>query len=345
MSQNQFKHLAMGDIAKKAGVCMATVSRTLNNPDRVSAKTRDLVMKVVEDMGYIPNRLAASLRQGRSHNIAIMLPDITNPYFSPIVRTIEQIALTRGYSVILKDTQDDPALERSFAEMVKTRQVDGIITNSQRIPFDVDPDQPLQEQLPPIVNASEFCDLDGIPKVGVDNVAIGRDAAQHLLDFGHRCIAVITGTSHILSSQQREAGFRQALQAADVQFDEKLLYQGDYSCESGVAGVRAIMQLKHRPTAIFCFGDQVAIGALHALRELGYRVPEDVSVIGVDGIALSQYSAPPLTTVAQPLTQIGEHCATLLIDLIEGKTPDKLIHILPHQLLIRASTGPAPTGR
>jgi LacI family repressor for deo operon, udp, cdd, tsx, nupC, and nupG len=103
------------------------------------------------------------------------------------------------------------------------------------------------------------------------------------------------------------------------------------------------MQLKHRPTAIFCFGDQVAIGALHALRELGYRVPEDVSVIGVDGIALSQYSAPPLTTVAQPLTQIGEHCATLLIDLIEGKTPDSLVHILPHQLLIRASTGPVPT--
>jgi LacI family repressor for deo operon, udp, cdd, tsx, nupC, and nupG len=342
MSQHQYKHLAMGDIARKAGVSMATVSRTLNNPGRVSEKTRELVMKVVEDMGYTPNRLAASLRHGRSHNIAIMLPDITNPYFSPIVRSIEQISLARGYSVILKDTQDDPMLERAFAEMVKTRQVDGIITNSQRIPFDVDPTLPLQEQLPPIVNASEFCDLDGIPKVGVDNVAIGKDAAEHLLSLGHRRIAVITGTAHILSSQQREQGFRAALQQAELKFDEKLLYQGDYSCESGVAGVRAIMQLKQRPTAFFCFGDQVAIGALHALRELGYRVPDDVSVIGVDGIALSQYSAPPLTTVAQPLTLIGETCATLLIDLVEGKRPEKLVHILPHQLLIRASTGPVP---
>jgi LacI family repressor for deo operon, udp, cdd, tsx, nupC, and nupG len=342
MAKNKFKHLAMGDIAKKAGVCMATVSRSLNNPDRVSEKTRNLVMKVVEDMGYIPNRLAASLRQGRSRNIAIMLPDITNPYFSPIVRSIEQISLTRGYSVILKDTQDDPALERSFAEMVKTRQVDGIITNSQRIPFDVDITKPLHEQLPPIVNASEFCDLDGIPKVGVDNVAIGKDAAEHLLGLNHRRIAVITGTPHILSSQQREQGFRAALLQADVSFDEELLYQGDYSCESGVAGVNAIMQLKERPTAFFCFGDQIAIGALHALRELGYKVPDDISVIGVDGIALSQYCAPPLTTVAQPLTQIGEYCATLLIDLIEGKQSEKLVHILPHQLLIRASTGPAP---
>ncbi|WP_337880074.1 LacI family DNA-binding transcriptional regulator [Rheinheimera sp.] len=340
MSTSQFKHFAMGDIAKKAGVSMATVSRALNNPDRVSETTRKLVLQVVEELGYIPNRLAASLRQGRSRHIAIMLPDITNPYFAPVVRAIEQVAMGRGYSVILKDTQDDPALERSFTDMVKTRQVDGIITNSQRLPFDLDPKLPVLQQLPPMVNASEFCELDGIPKVGVDNVAIGRDATEHLLSLGHRRIAVITGTPHILSSQQREQGFRQAMQAAAVPFDEKMLYPGDYSCESGIAGVKHIMQMKIRPTAFFCFGDLVAVGALHALRELGYLVPQDISVIGVDGIALSQYTAPPLTTVAQPLQQLGEHSARLLIDLIEGQIPEQLVHILPHQLVVRASTGP-----
>ncbi|WP_323845962.1 LacI family DNA-binding transcriptional regulator [Microbulbifer magnicolonia] len=332
----------MDDIARRAGVCKATVSRTLNDPDRVSESTRARVMKVVEEIGYTPNRLAASLRQGRSYNIAVLLPDISNPYISPIVRSVERVAQLRGYSVILKDTQDDPELERSFTAMVNTRQVDGIITNSQRIPFDISADRPVADQIPPIVNASEFCDLDGIHKVGVDNVAIGRDATEHLLQLGHTRIATITGPSSILSSKQREQGFLAALNEAGVAFDERLKFEGDYSSESGCDGVQKLMQLKNRPTAIFCFGDLVAMGAMHALRELGYRIPDDISIISVDGIALSQYCAPPLTTVAQPLTLIGEQCATTLIDLIEGRKPEKLINILPHQLLTRASTAPIP---
>lgn len=336
------KELDMSDIARRAGVCKATVSRTLNNPSRVSAKTRDKVLGVVEQLGYTPNRLAASLRQGRSRNIAIMLPDITNPYFSPIVRKIEVMALKRGYSCILNDTHDDPKLERAFASMVKTRQVDGIITNSQRIPFDIDPNKDVFEQLPPLVNASEFADVDGIPKVGVNNLAIGREAAKHLIDLGHTRIAAIAGPDTIRSSNLREQGYREVLSEHGIEVDERLITRGNYSCESGVEGVRQMMQLRHRPTAIFCFGDSVAIGAFHALRELGYNVPEDVSVIGVDGIAQGEYCAPPLTTIAQPLLEIGEMSCQILLDLIEGKKPEQLSVILPHKLIIRKSTGPAP---
>lgn len=332
----------MDDIAKRAGVCKATVSRALNDPSRVSEKTRARVMKVVEEIGYTPNHLASSLRQGRSRNIAILLPDLANPYIVPIVRSIERVSQLRGYSVILKDTLDDPELERSFTRMVRARMVDGIITNSQRIPFDISADKPIAEQIPPMVNTSEFCDLDGIHKVGVDNVAIGRDATEHLLQLGHTRIAVITGPSTLSSSMQREQGFHAALTEAGLAFDERLKFESDYSSESGCAGVQKLMQLKNRPTAIFCFGDLVAVGAMHALRELGYHIPDNISVIGVDGIALAQYCAPPLTTVAQPITQIGEQCATTLIDLIEGKKPGKLVNILPHQLLVRESTGPVP---
>lgn len=342
MSKSSSKDLDMSDIARHAGVCKATVSRALNNPDRVSAKTRDKVLKVVEQLGYTPNRLAASLRQGRSRNIAIMLPDITNPYFSPIVRKIEVMALKRGYSCILNDTQDDPKLERAFAAMVKTRQVDGIITNSQRVPFDIDPDKDVFDQLPPLVSASELAEVEGIPKVGVDNLAIGREATQHLVDLGHTRIAAIAGPSTIQSSNLREQGYREVLTENGIEVDDRLITYGDYSCESGVEGVQQMMQLRHRPTAIFCFGDSVAIGALHALRELGYKVPDDVSVIGVDGIAQGKYCAPPLTTVAQPLQEIGEMSCQILLDLIEGKKPKELLVTLPHKLILRKSTGPAP---
>ncbi|WP_416307874.1 LacI family DNA-binding transcriptional regulator [Neptunicella sp. SCSIO 80796] len=328
------------NIADKAGVCKATVSRVLNTPEIVSQRTRDKVMKVINQLGYTPNRLGASLRHGRSRNVAVMLPDITNPYFAPIVRAIEQIASVRGYSVIINDTQDNPKLERTFAQMVKNRQADGVITNSQRIPFDIDSKRSIAEQLPPMVNSSEFIECDDIYKVGVDNFAIGQTAAQHLLSLGHTHISAIAGPENLPSVMARKKGFETELEKAGLSLDPKYIYYGDYSSLSGEMGVKAIMQHRHRPTAIFCFGDLVAIGALHALRELEFVVPDDVSLISVDGIALSQYCAPPLTTVAQPMEAIGQHCITTLLDLIEGHQPEQKVRILPHKLIIRKSTAP-----
>ena len=342
LSKSGHKELAMSDIASKAGVCKATVSRALNTPERVSEATRNKVLAVVSEMGYTPNKLAAGLRQGKSRNIAIMLPDITNPYFSPVIRSIENVAHRRGYSVILNDTQDNPVLEKTFAGMVKTRQVDGIITNSSRIPFDIDPSLPVEEQLPPLVNASEFTEIDGIPKVGVDNYRIGVEATEHLLRLGHRQIGIIAGPDSINSSRLRETGFRDAMKPAGIPVDGRLLYHGDFSSQSGVEGVHRLMQQRNRPTAIFCFGDLAAIGAMHALRELEYCIPDDVSIISVDGIALGEYCAPPLTTIAQPMEAIGEKIAHILLDLIDGNRPAELLNILPHKLIVRKSTGPVP---
>lgn len=329
-------NIKIKDIAMQAGVCKATVSRTLSNPDIVSPKTRDKVMAVVNKMGYTPNRLGASLRQGRSGNVLVMIPDISNPYFSPIVRAIERVAFARGYSVLLGNTLDDPALELSFAEMVHTRQADGVVISSQRVPYD------LSSQLPPLVSTSEFVPTEGVHKVGVDNVAIGQTATQHLLDLGHTRIAAIAGPNQLRSTIDRLAGHKAALETSGIAFDENLICFGDYSTESGVEGVQQLLQQRQRPTAIFCFGDLVAIGALHALRELGYAVPDDISVVGVDGIALAKYCAPPLTTVAQPMGQIGESSIETLLDLIEGRKPEKVLNILPHELIVRDSTGPVP---
>ncbi len=335
-------NIKIKDIAAQAGVCEATVSRTLRNPDIVSPKTREKVMAVVDRLNYTPNGLGASLRQGSSRNVVVMLPDITNPYFSLVVRAIERVAIARGYSVLLGDTLEDPALERSFAKLVRSRQADGLILNSQRIPYDLDPDQDLASQLPPLVSTSEIVDVEGVHKVIVDNVEIGKTATQHLLDLGHTRIAAIAGPPELQTTIDRLAGYRKALAAANISVDSTLVCHGDYSAESGVDCAQRLLLHKQRPTAIFCLGDLVAIGVLHTLRKLGYKVPEDISVIGVDGIALAQYTAPPLTTVAQPMELIGKTCMETLLDLIEGKKPAKLLNILPHELIVRASTGPVP---
>ncbi|QPG05766.1 LacI family DNA-binding transcriptional regulator [Salinimonas marina] len=336
MTKIQHSTLAMQDIAERAGVSKATVSRVINNPDRVSEKTRARVIAVVSELGYSPNHLAAGLRQGRSKNIAVLLPDITNPYFAPVVQSIEQVAMSQGYSVILNDTQDDPELEKKFASMIFTRQIDGIITNSARLPFPV-PLGTSAPALPPMVNASEFCDTPDVIKVGVDNYQIGRDATEFLLHQGHTAIAVLAGPENQHSSVERLRGFVDVLQENNLPFPSHWVFHSDYSMAGGDQGARSLMQWRERPTAIFSFGDLASFGVMHALRELGYNIPEDVSVMSVDGIAMGEYLAPPLTTIAQPLTEIGRTSAQLLIDIIEGRPPQKTTYMLAHHTIVRKS--------
>ena len=331
-------NLRIKDIALKAGVSEATVSRTLRSPDIVSPKTREKVMAVVDELGFTPNKLGASLRNGRSGNIVVLTPDISNPYFSPIVRAIEKVAMSKGYSVLLGDTQEDPAREFQFGDLVMGSQADGIIISSQRLPFNTNIHKNVLKNMPPIVSTAELIDLPDIHKIAVDNVAISVTAVRHLIEQGHTDIAVIAGTKSHVSTKERLKGMKQALKAAGLTFDEKLVYYGDFSTQSGVDGAKALLQQKRRPTAIYCFGDMVAIGAMHALRELDYSIPDDISVIGIDNINFAQYCYPPLTTVAQPLEKIGEACANTLIDLIEGRTPEKLLNIMPHELIIRGSS-------
>ena len=277
-------NLRIKDIALKAGVSQATVSRTLRDPEIVSPKTRKKVMAVVDELGFTPNKLGASLRNGRSGNIVVITPDISNPYFSPIVRAIERVAMSKGYNVLLGDTQEDPTREFQFGDLVMSRQADGIIISSQRLPFNVNVHKNILNNLPPIVSTAELLDLPEVHKVAVDNVAISATAVQHLVDQGHSKIAVIAGTESHVSTIERLKGMKKVMEAAGLTFDEKLVYYGDFSTQSGVDGVKNLLQKRNRPTAIYCFGDLVAIGAMHALRELDYDIPGDISVIGIDNI-------------------------------------------------------------
>ncbi|MBW8192120.1 LacI family transcriptional regulator [Neiella marina] len=330
------------DIARIANVSLATVSRTLRTPDLVQETTRQRVLDAVAASGYKPNRMGMNLRTQRTGNIMAIIPDITNPFNAGLIRAIEEAASNLGYAVLLGDTQSSPEREKQYVDLVEAGQADGMLYFSGRNPFDFDPEKPIAEQIPTMVNSNEELDFDGIDKVMLDNVQAGRDAVQHLLDLGHTRIAAITGPLNTQSAQSRMQGYQQALLDAGIELDDKLVIEGDYQIDSGVEGTERLLRLKTRPTAIFCFNDDMAIGAINVLKSNDYRVPEDMSVLGFDDILYSTYVRPALTTVAQPVEEIGRICAEKLIARLQGDESPPEKTFVAHKLIVRESTGPAP---
>jgi LacI family repressor for deo operon, udp, cdd, tsx, nupC, and nupG len=327
------------DIAARAGVSIATVSHAFRNPGRVSDKTREKVLKAAKEVGYTPNVHAVSLRTAKAGSIVVIMPDVADSYNANIIKGIESVARDRGYSVLLGDSGGSEEREKEFAAMVQSRQADGIILMSHRMPFDL-PDDIAPEDLPPLVNGSEYTGHDEFPCVSIDDRQGAIDATNHLLQLGHTNIAIITGERDSTSARNRLDGYRQAMADAGVTVDESLVIFGEYTADSGEYGTRELMIRKRRPTAIFCFSDEIALGSIYALQDAGFSVPHDVSVIGFDDIPFSRYFVPSLTTVAQPTEAIGRTCATLLCDLIDGKRPKNNRFILPHTLIVRDSTAP-----
>ncbi len=327
-------------VAKHAGVSTATVSHALRNPGRVAERTRQKVLAAVKETGYTPNSLGVSLRTAKSGNIVAIIPDITDSHNSDIIKAIQRVAREKGYSVLLGNTAGSAEMEREFARMTASRQADGIISLSHRLPFDFDPASDSISSLPPIVNGSEPVGINGIPTVIVDDEQAGFDATNHLIQYGHKRIAVITGDMDTPSSRDRLRGFQRAMRAAGIEFTTRQIANSNYSIEGGEQGVRQLLMQDQTPTAICCFSDEIALGAMARLRQAGLRVPEDVSVIGFDGINFGRYSNPALTTIEQPASEIGETCARLLFKLLGGETLERETHILPHTLKIRGSTAP-----
>lgn len=326
------------DIAAIAGVSIATVSHALRRPERVSEATRKKVLAAADEVGYTRNNLAASLRTSRSGNIVAIIPDVADGHNAGIIKAIEKVAHSRGYSVLLGDTQGSEKREREFAAMTRSRQADGIILMSHRLPFDVLRDDFSVSNLPPLVNGCECVGIEGLPTIAIDDRQAAVDATTHLIDYGHRKIAVITGDMNTSSSRNRLDGFRAAMSRAGLEVNEQWLVYGEYSATCGETAASTLLVRKNRPTAIFCFSDEIAMGCMYSLRQHGFRVPDDISIVGFDDIPFAKYLAPSLTTVAQPQDEIGAACATILLDLIDGKKPEKLHNILPHRLVVREST-------
>jgi LacI family repressor for deo operon, udp, cdd, tsx, nupC, and nupG len=330
------------EVAKRAGVSTATVSRVLSRPDVVAPETRRKVMQAVERLGYEPNYAAKNLRTLRSRKILITVPDLSNPFFSLILQGIEDAAQREGYAVLVGDTQHNEKREEGYALILKRKEADGLIFLGHRLPKEAA--RLLKSLAPkpaPIVNGCEFSPRLGVPSVHIDNAKAAGEAVDHLYRLGHKRIAVITGplVSPLSRDRLRGATARAKTERAER---DLIVMQGDFSIASGAAVAEQLLLRSDPPTAIFCFNDEMAIGVIDTAKRLRKSVPKDLSVIGFDDIRFARYTDPPLTTIAQPMREIGEGTVRLLLEILRGNEIAPVSVTLPHTLMVRASTAPPP---
>ncbi len=328
----------MKDVAQLAGVSTATVSRALMNPEKVSSSTRKRVEEAVLEAGYSPNSLARNLRRNESKTIVAIVPDICDPYFTEIIRGIEDAAMEHGYLVLLGDSGQQKKRESSFVNLVFTKQADGMLLLGTDLPFDVS--KPEQKNLPPMVMACEFAPELELPTVHIDNLTSAFEVVNYLTQLGHKRIAQISGPENATLCQFRLQGYQQALRRAGITMNPTYTTFGDFTFESGVKAVRQLMSLPDAPTAIFCHNDIMAIGAIQEAKRLGLRIPRDLSVVGFDDIQFSQYCDPPLTTISQPRYEIGRQAMLMMLELLRGHDVQAGSRLLETQLVIRESAAP-----
>ena len=310
------------------------MSRTLTRPEQVLPATRLAVEAAIEAVGYQPNQMARNLRVKRTFSILVLVPSIANPFFAEIIRGIEKTASDHGFTVLLGDTAHSSEREDSYAAMLKSRRTDGIIQFSARMPAPLLADAEAGRLA--LVNACELIDGFTGATVSIDNYAAARDMAEHLLSLGRRRIALLTGPVASPLTRSRKAGAEAAILTADGAASLVAVETGDFSIRSGYEMAQAI--LPSEPDALFCFNDEMALGALRRFHELGVAVPEQVAVAGFDDIAMARFAIPPLTTIAQPSQRLGELAAKLLLSILRGEKDADQHIVLPAELVVRGST-------
>jgi LacI family repressor for deo operon, udp, cdd, tsx, nupC, and nupG len=325
------------DVARDAGVSTATVSRVFSAPELVLEATRNKVIEAVNRLGYEPNFAAKSLRTLRTEKILVTVPDISNPFFSQVIRGVEEAALAAGYSVLLGDTRHEEAREEQYATMFRRKEADGLIFLGHRLPDVLADMVAAKGPRTPIVNGCEFRPGLAVSSAHIDNERAAAEVMEHLYGLGHTRVGIVTGPLASPISTDRLAGVRAAAQR---QGQALHMVVGDFSIESGVRQTGELLDQPDRPTAIFCFSDEMAMGALEAIRRRGLRCPQDVSLVGFDDIRFAQYLDPQLTTVSQPMEQIGHEVVRLLLDILADRASALQNVTLPHRLVVRSSTAP-----
>ncbi|MDR5703272.1 MAG: LacI family DNA-binding transcriptional regulator [Armatimonadota bacterium] len=328
------------DVAHAAGVSPATVSRVLNSTHPVSAQTREKVLKAVKTLRYYPNALARSLLKRHTAILGVLIPDVSNPYYSVILRGIEDEARLHGYSVLVCNTDRDPSRLVQYLRTLQERRADGaIVTGGQMDKASIGL---LRETGMPVVTIGRH--HASLPSVQVDNIAAAFKATQYLISLGHRLIATITGPAGSPTSADRLEGYRRALSEAGIPLRPEYIVEGGFLAEGGYKGTKHLFTLPSPPTAILAGNDRMAFGAIRALHEMGLRVPEDVSIVGFDDTLVAQYMVPALTTVAIPMYELGRRAAFILFTRLQRKRAPMVV-VLPTELRIRESTGPPATVR
>ncbi|GMK44158.1 HTH-type transcriptional regulator DegA [Paenibacillus glycanilyticus] len=329
------------DVAKEAGVSIATVSNAINGKGNVSKKRREQIFKIMEQMNYQPNVNASALMGKKTYTLGLLIPDISNPFFSEIARAIEDQAHQLGYSVIMCSTDNkDERVERYIA-LLEQKNVDGILIGTGVDNLDILTN--LQARNIPIVMISREATALEVDTVVADDYVGGLMAAQHLADMGHTRIAILSEQLKVSSARERIRGFKQGLQDCRISFDDRNLVICDYMVEEGRRGAGELLGREDRPTAIFCCNDVLAIGAMQEARSLGIKVPEELSIVGFDDTILASVVDPPLTTVAQPIASMAKQAFQLMISNLDEAEPVKKRIVLRPEINIRQSTAKANT--
>lgn len=336
------------DIAKKAGVSRSTVSRVINHDRYVSEKTRQRVWEVIKQNGFEPNPAARALVTRRTRIVGVAIPQTTNVFFGDnsyypmLLQGVGETINRRDYAMLLWLNASNEERQTFAKRVARNRQTDGFVITS------VIEDDPLFNRF--VESNRLFVMVETPPArheqinyVTIDNIRAAEVTVEHLVSLGRRRIATITGQLNIRDGLDRFTGYKNALHRADLPLDSNLISEGLFNRQAGYDGLKQL--LGHKPDAVVCGGDTIAVGAIEAIHEAGLRVPDDIAVIGFDDLDVAVQGDPPLTTIRHSVQRVGEVAAGLLIDLVEGKLHPPQHIVLPTELIIRRSTDPTSTGR
>lgn len=321
------------DVAAQAGVSVATVSKVLNQRYGVAAETLARVQAVIKELGYEASLVAQSLRNHRTNVIGILVADI-EPFSTELLKGAADAIRGTGFELVVYSaggrTGDPQGWEQRYLRRLSGTLVDGAVLVTPAVDL---------EGLPgtPVVAVDPHTGRSPLPTVDSDNLHGGQLATEHLISLGHKRIALLTGREDLKSAQQRETGYRRALAAAGIAVQENLIRRGDYDHDVAAESARVLLSSADRPTAVFAANDITAIATIEAALELGLRVPDDLSVVGFDNIPESALCTPPLTTVQQPIREMGRRAITLLVRLINGEEPEDTHITLGTELIVRHS--------
>ncbi|GAC1429147.1 MAG: substrate-binding domain-containing protein [Ktedonobacteraceae bacterium] len=335
------QEISIADIARMSGVSHSTVSRALHNNPLISREVRERIQRTAQEMGYIPNAIARSLQNQRTHTIGLITTSISDPFFTDIVKGVEEVTQAAGFSIILSISHNDPEQEMAIIETFQQRRVDGIIVASSRI-SGMYKERLEQMRIPTVlINSQADAQQKLLHWVAVDDNKGAQLAIEHLLPLGHRAIGYLGIESRPHSNQQRLRGYQQALAAAGIECDASwaIIESGkEASYEEDVALGEAMLPrlLNTGVTAVFCYNDMIAIGLLLACRKSGLVVPQQLSIISFDNIRTAEFVTPPLTTIHQPKVELGHLAMKMLLDLLEARPVEDTI--LSPTLKVRSST-------
>lgn len=329
--------MRLRDIAATLNLSVSTVSRALNRPEMVAEDTRNQILELAKTNSYHPNGIARSLKKGATPILGLVVSDIQNPFYSSLVRIIERTASQKDYSIIICNADENPQTEAQALNLLAELKVAGIIHGSTGC--NVDLLLRLRKQGIPIVDVDRVSGLEDADTVLVDNFLGGQMAAEHLLQMGHKQIGVIAGPMHLTTGYERLEGFRRALEIAGHSLPDEYVRVGDFREDSGERETYRLLDLKRPPTALFVANNEMAAGALTALRRYKIRIPKDMSVISFDNVRWSEQVDPPLTVIEQPIEEIGVSAVKLIFERFEGRS-ERVQQVLNPELISRDSCSP-----